>query len=219
MKNNKNDKKTVSIVDYGLGNLYSLKSAIESLGYEYRFVKNPDEINNSEMLIIPGVGSFSEGMNNFRLNRLIEAVRDYVNSGKPLLGICLGMQLLFEKGEEFGVHEGLGVIPGVVKKLEPEKISKRIRLPHVGWSEIVIPKNKSWQNTILEGVSNNSLMYFVHSFRCVPKDNEDILAESEYGNQSFCSVVKRGNVYGTQFHPEKCDYLGLKILKRFLGVV
>jgi len=206
-------EKTVSIVDYGMGNLYSVISALKELGYGHRLVATPEEILASDSVILPGVGAFGDAMEELSKRGLVEAIRKHADMGKPLLGICLGMQLLLSESEEFGLHKGLDIIHGHVVRLEPDESA---RLPHINWDEIMPPNGAGWSGTILDGIPPNSSFYFVHSFGCFPEDINNFLATTVYGGQPFCSVARKGNVYGTQFHPEKSGSIGLKLLESFL---
>lgn len=208
-------KKVISIVDYGLGNLQSVVKGFEKVGNSVKIVNTPEEIFNAENLVLPGVGAFEDGMKGLRERNLIESIEKHVELKKPFLGICLGAQLLFSESEEFGIHNGLNLIKGkVVKFKKPDSLEKKYLIPHIGWNSISFPKDKKSEN-ILKDISPNSEMYFVHSFILVPENKEDILATTIYGEQEFCSLVKKNNIYGCQFHPEKSGEAGLKILEAF----
>lgn len=212
-KSNKN-KKIVSIIDYGLGNLMSVKMGFEKVGNETKIISTPEEILLAESLVLPGVGAFKDGMDGLKKRNLIKAIKKYSDSGKPLLGICLGAQLFLSQSEEFGINKGLNLIPGnVIKFKDPKKGDKNYRVPHVGWNTIA--PEKSWKDSILEGIRENPEFYFVHSFFLEPKNKENIFATTKYGNQEFTSLIKEGKIYGCQFHPEKSGGIGLKILKAF----
>lgn len=208
--------RTVSVVDYGLGNLHSIRKAFEELGSTVKIVHSVDEILEAEYLVLPGVGSFEDGMNNLRSSRLDQVIVDYAHSGKFLLGICLGMQLLMTKSFEFGEHEGLDVINGEVLNFEQsnEFTNKGFKVPHVGWNRVRL--NESRYDSVLGIDSDETEVYFVHSFYVQPRDRECIAATTSYMGSEFCSVVKKGNVYGCQFHPEKSGLAGLNILNEFL---
>jgi imidazole glycerol-phosphate synthase subunit HisF len=216
----KSDKTTVgaevSIVDYGLGNLRSVKNSFRQLGASPKLIDTAGDIRGADFLVLPGVGSFEEGMKNLKSKGLDRAIIDYARSGKPLLGICLGMQLLMEKSYEFGEHDGLGLIEGDVVFFPPmeELVSEGYKIPHVGWNGI--HSLKDWKGTILDGLSDNADTYFVHSYCVRPKRAENILASTDYFGYEFCSVVGKGNIVGCQFHPEKSGKVGLSILRSFL---
>jgi imidazole glycerol-phosphate synthase subunit HisH len=208
--------KKITILDYGIGNLKSVQNAFEHLSAEVIIAKTPTHILDATMLVLPGVGSFSDGMKELTSRNMVPPIKEYVESNKPLLGICLGMQLLFQSSEEFGEHSGLGIIPGLIKKI-PNKASDgaNVKVPHISWSSIQTV-NKTWQNTPLSGLINNDEMYFVHSFTAWPKDDGARLADTNYYGNRICAVVQKENVYGCQFHPERSGEKGLKVLKEFL---
>jgi glutamine amidotransferase len=201
----------IAVIDYGIGNVRSILNAFENQGADVFLTNNEDAILISDGLVLPGVGAFSHGMSNLEHYGLVDVIKKYAASGKPFMGICLGMQLLFEESEEFGLVSGLSLIPGKVVKL-PTKDDK---LPHVNWNALNI-KNIQWADTLLEGIEEGSDMYFVHSFVAQPKDSDNTLSVTEYSGHNFCSSVKKGNIYGCQFHPEKSGKIGLKIIKNFI---
>lgn len=199
----------VVIIDYGMGNLRSVEKAIEAVGGRPVISGDPDVIANGERLILPGVGAFGDAMANLRRTGLDAAIRDAVNAGKPLLGLCLGLQLLFTEGEEFGRHEGLNLIPGkALKFTEPG-----LRVPHIGWNQIEGLR----PNPLLEGIAEGSYFYFVHSYYVAPDRPEDALCWTEYGRR-FCSIAGHGTVWGAQFHPEKSQDNGKRLLANFLKI-
>ncbi len=203
----------VVIVDYGLGNLLSVARAVRAAGGEPEITSDPADIVGAPRVLLPGVGAFGDGMKGLRERGLVEPLRAYAKSGKPLLGICLGMQLLMDRSTEFGDHEGLGLVPGTVELL-PKGGENGLKLPHVAWSGL--RPASPWPGTPLAGAAPGSEFYFVHSFAAVPADAKDRLADCGYGEGSFCAALRRGNVVGCQFHPEKSGPAGLDILKRFL---
>ena len=205
------DKK-LSIIDYGLGNIKSLINAFRTFNVELLLTNNKDEILKSDGLILPGVGSFPNGMKKLHEHDLVSIIKNFSKSNKPILGICLGMQLLFEKGEEFESTQGIGLIKGVVKLINDKT---KVKLPHVSWNEIFDETNKKWKNTILNGINNFEDFYFVHSYGAVQIHENLILSRTIYEEVNFCSTVKYNNIYGCQFHPEKSGTEGLRILKNF----
>lgn len=210
------DEPVVSIVDYGLGNLRSVKNAFKQLGACPQMIATPEDILKAQYLVLPGVGSFGEGMRNLRKNGLDRAIIEYAQSGRPLLGICLGTQLLMTRSFEFGEHEGLNIISGSVLPFpENEKISDQgYKIPHVGWNNLCAAQ--SWKRTVLEPIEDNKDVYFVHSFYVKPDCSEHVLAWTDYFDNRFCSVVQKNNIVGCQFHPEKSGGLGLSILNKFI---
>lgn len=206
----------VVVVDYGLGNLFSVCRALESAGGAPEVSADPKTILAADRVLLPGVGAFGDGISGLRERGLVEPLREFVKTGRPLLGVCLGMQLLMSAGEEFGEHEGLGLVPGRVTKLVPVSADGRtLKLPHIGWNTLR-PEGAGWAGTPLEGLAPDSPVYFVHSYAPRPEDPEHALASCEYGTTRFCAAVRRDNLSGCQFHPEKSGSVGLAILARFL---
>lgn len=208
----------VVIIDYHMSNLYSVKNACERAGVDAVITSDKKKIIDADAVILPGVGAFSDAMNNLKELDLISPIKDFVNSGRPFMGICLGMQLLFSESEEFGQTEGLALIPGRVVRFDADK---NIKVPHVGW----FPINKSrsgrngWGMSPLRGVRENEYMYFVHSFYAVPENDEDILSVTSYGGDEFCSSVLKDNIFATQFHPEKSAEEGMKIYSELVHII
>ena len=206
----------IVIIDYGIGNVKSIINAFENQGTKTILSRDRDIILGADGVILPGVGAFSHGMNNLRKYGLVTIIKDYVKTGKPLLGICLGMQMLLERSEEFGSTKGIGLIKGKVIKL-PVNQTNLVKLPHISWSEIK-PKKVEWKNTILNNIDISSNMYFVHTFVAKPDNEYEVLSTAEYSGVEFCSSLKKDNVYGCQFHPEKSAKHGLTIIKNFINI-
>ncbi len=202
----------VSIIDYGVGNLFSLSSSLNALGIENRITNKKEDLERADRIILPGVGAFADAADKLRATRLVPVLDEQVKKGKPLLGICLGMQLLFEKSYEYGEHEGLSYIKGDVVSLSDEKEVKRLSLkvPHMGWNELHILKK---DNPLMKYSKDGDFVYYVHSFY-VRTNAEALVAMSGYG-VNVAGAVANGNVFGTQFHPEKSGEVGLRILKAF----
>lgn len=203
----------IAIVDYGMGNLRSVSKALEYLGRRPEVTRDPAVIARAERVILPGVGAFGAAMDNLRKFGLVEVIQDVASSGKPLLGICLGMQLLLDESAEKGQHSGLGIIPGrvirFVKDISNNLDTHQLKIPHMGWNSIEL-RNPS---PLLEQVADGSMVYFVHSYyACPPTDA--VAATTSHGTD-FCSVITRGNVFATQFHPEKSGAVGLQMLRNF----
>ncbi len=213
-----NDQKKVVIVDYGLGNLYSLKKALECFHSNIIITDKEDIITSADALVIPGVGAFAAGMEGLRVKNLIEPLQSFAETGKPVLGICLGAQLMLDTGYEIEEYEGLGIIAGKVIFF-PESVGQNEKIPHIGWNGIYSSKEVEWEGTVLSGIRQKEQVYFVHSYIMVPDNAENILSFAEYGGVEFCATTKQGNVYGTQFHPEKSGETGLRILKNFISLV
>lgn len=202
---------SVAIVDYGIGNLHSVSKAIERLGHEPLITGEPAEILAADRVILPGVGAFGDAMDHLRESGLDQVVKEVAAAGRqPLLGICLGMQLLFTRGEEYGIHEGLDLLPGSIVRFEPRE---GLKVPHMGWNRLQYLQPG---NPLLKGLEEGHV-YFVHSYHALVERPEDLLAVTDYG-QPVTAVVGRGNVMGMQFHPEKSGELGRKLLKNFLEV-
>lgn len=206
----------VCVVDYGMGNLFNLARSLTNLGVEYFFTSSPDDVASADKIVIPGVGAYGDAMQRLDALGLSEAIRERVRAGVPVLGICLGMQLLFSRSMEFGENEGLGLLPGTVELLwGPDERQERAKLPHIGWNRLCLNNAISWASSELEEFPVGGPAYFVHSYVCIPENPEHVLATSEYGGVDFCSVVKKGSVCGCQFHPELSGEYGQLILKNF----
>lgn len=199
----------IGIIDYGMGNLRSVQKAFESLGVPAQITTEAREIERCSAIILPGVGAFPDAMNNMKKSGVLEAVISAVAEQKPLLGICLGMQLLFEIGEEFYNCEGLGFLKGTVKRIEGD-----VKIPHMGWNALCFHK----ESPLLKGVDEGSHVYFVHSFYADIRDDEMLNASCEYGGQ-IPAIVSKGNIYGVQFHPEKSGMVGMELLKNFKELI
>ncbi len=208
---------TITVVDYGIGNLFSVRRAFESCGAVVHITDSPGDIENARRLVLPGVGAFADGMQGLHDRNLVEAIRRYGLSGRPMLGICLGMQLLATRSEEFGDHEGLGLFPGRVVAIPNVGLDGRPhKIPHVGWSALVRPVGRpEWKGTILEPVQEGAAVYLVHSYTLVPDSPGLRLADCNYGGHLISAALRRGAVYGCQFHPEKSGPIGLAIIRQF----
>jgi imidazole glycerol-phosphate synthase subunit HisH len=204
--------KSVVVVDYGLGNVHSVMKALRHEGADVRLSQDPSEVRAAERLVLPGVGAFADGMDKLRQRGLVDPIRDFVATGRPFLGICLGMQLLLRESEEFGRHDGLGIIEGTVE-LIPRVPGRKV--PHIGWNRIQ-PAGAGWVDTTLESLEPNTMMYFVHSYTAVPARDEDRLADADYAGFRVSAAVRKDNVVGTQFHPEKSGSAGLLVIARYL---
>lgn len=207
-----------TIIDYGLGNLFSLRRALSHLGAQVSLATTPGELERAERLILPGVGAFGDGMRQLRERGLADPVRHAAAEGRPLLGICLGMQLFFTESEEFGRHEGLGIFAGRVGRLADTAVSgERVKVPHVGWNALApAPGGLPWECSALRTLAPGDAVYFVHSYVPRPEDGAVTAAQMTHGGHRYCAMVQRGAVVGCQFHPEKSGAVGLRILRTFL---
>ena len=198
----------IAIIDYGVGNLFSLRSSFAAIGQEAVVTRDAEEIRNADRLILPGVGAFQDAAEKLRASGMDRAVKEETAKGKPLLGVCLGMQMLFERSHEYGVHEGLGLLKGEIRPIA-EKIPEGLKIPQMGWNALKIVRD----SPLLKYTREGEYVYFVHSYSAVDCE-ESLLAVTEYG-ADLTACVGKGNVYGCQFHPEKSGEVGLRILKAF----
>lgn len=196
----------IAIIDYGIGNLHSVLNAFKTIGYDACITSDRDVILSADKVVLPGVGAFGDAMNTFRAKGFVPVIDEIIKKGTPLLGICVGMQMLFEQSEEYGVHKGLGLLEGNIKKFT----DNHLKIPQIGWNNLEIVKD----NPLLKNVPNGSYVYFVHSYRLSAPCEDDVIAYTEYGVRYGVAVCK-GNIYGVQFHPEKSGDVGLQILKNF----
>ncbi|WP_343517849.1 imidazole glycerol phosphate synthase subunit HisH [Sphingomonas sp.] len=208
----------VHIVDYGIGNLYSVSRAIEKAGGEARLTSDAGEIARADRILLPGVGAYEPCISTLRQTGLADPVLEFAATGRPFLGICVGMQLLFDYSLEFGRHEGLGLIPGHVAAIPASDDAGTRKVPHIGWSPLLVPEGRNgWEDTLLDGAEPGvSSTYFVHSFNCVPDDPARRLAEADYAGFAVCAAVEKDNITAFQCHPEKSGPAGLRILENFL---
>lgn len=206
---------TIAIVDYGLGNLANVRRAIAAAGFESVVTSDAADVESARGVVLPGVGAFGAGMANLTEGGFLPVLARVVERGTPLLGICLGMQLLMEESEEFGRCKGLGLLPGRVVRFDPPTAEARFKIPQIGWNRISRPVGIEWTGSILEGLEDGAYAYFVHSFYVRPAVASDCLATAEYGRNRFCAVIGRGSVMGCQFHLEKSGRMGLHLLRNF----
>ena len=208
----------VAVIDYGLGNLLSVRRGLEHCGATVAVTSDPDIILSAPRVVLPGVGAFAYGMAELRSRGLDAIVRKVAEQGSVLLGICLGMQMLLDESEEFGKTEGLGIIPGSVVPIPSTTINGfSQKIPHIGWNNLVLPQGfENWEDSLLQEVNLEEAVYFVHSFMAVPNNPKHLIANCIYGGVPVPATIGRDNIYGCQFHPEKSGEIGLKILHRFL---
>lgn len=207
----------ICIIDYGVGNLFSLKSSLAQLGQDTVVTADPDTIRKADRLILPGVGAFGDAMDKLVATGLVPVIRAEAEK-KPLLGICLGMQMLFDESEEFGLHKGLGLIPGRVVRIPSTDVQGRPqKVPHISWNPLnPVGGRTDFAGTVLAGVTPGEECYFIHSYEAKPADEADRLADTVYGGRAVCAAAAHGSVVGCQFHPEKSGKVGLKIIEEYM---
>jgi glutamine amidotransferase len=198
----------IRIVDYGMGNLRSVQKALEFVGAQAEVISTPEAIDSAERLILPGVGAFGDAMKHLDELKLIEPIKNFAASGRLLMGICLGMQLVFDSSEEDGQHEGLGLVPGKIVRFRPT--DHTLKVPHMGWNALQFEPGKR----LLKGLTPGDAVYFVHSYYAQPADESVVAARADYDGP-FCAAIEKDNILATQFHPEKSQHVGLRMLKNF----
>jgi len=199
---------TVTLIDAGTGNLRSVQKALESMGANVERTDDPQKVLSGSRVVLPGVGAFGDFMSGLRARGLEDAVKEIAGRGVPLLGICVGMQALFDVGEELGEHAGLGLLAGKVMRFAE---SLQVKIPHTGWNQLEVQEDAF----LFNGIDSGAYVYFNHSYYCQPWNSSDVIAKTDYGLKYACAVQREG-VYGVQFHPEKSQAVGLRILKNFL---
>ena len=209
----------LAIIDLEMGNLRSVEVALRRVGAETRIVADAEAVEAADAVVLPGVGGFADGIERLEARGLLEPLRRHARGGGPLLGICLGMQMLLEESEEFGRHAGLGLVKGRVVPIPSNGADgKPHRIPHIGWSELCPSHPGGWDGTLLKDLCTGDSVYFVHSFMAVPEGPHDRVADCDYHGQKICAVVHRDNVFGCQFHPEKSGEVGIQILRNFIAL-
>ena len=203
----------ITIIDYEMGNLRSVEKAFLKLGFKARVSADPQDIATADKVVLPGVGAFADCIHNLREGGFVEPLLAHVAAGKPLLGICVGMQMLFDESEEFGRHQGLGLVAGKVVRFPSGMVEggERLKVPHMGWNNISLKT----ASPLLAGISDESFVYFVHSYYCAAENQAEVAASCRYGEVEFCASIWRDNIMATQFHPEKSQDIGLNIFKNF----
>lgn len=201
----------ITVVDYGMGNLRSVAKAFEAVGANIKVSSKPEDIKNSKAIVVPGVGAFGDAIKHLKELNLYDEIINHINNKKPYFGICLGLQILFEKGYEFGEHRGLGIIKGKVIRFTQKEGYK---IPHMGWNQVNIKQ----KNGLFKNIKNSEFFYFVHSFYVVPEDSKVIASTTDYINE-FCSSIQIDNIWAVQFHPEKSQKPGLNLIKNFVKKV
>ncbi|ADD69547.1 imidazole glycerol phosphate synthase, glutamine amidotransferase subunit [Denitrovibrio acetiphilus DSM 12809] len=200
----------ISVIDYEVGNLRSVEKALQSLGYDAKITSDPEDIRKSDRVILPGVGAFGDCRRELKESGLEESVVEFVATGRPVLGICVGMQMLFEKDYEFGEHDGFGYFKGSVRKFPDEIVKQGMKIPQIGWNQVI----KKFEHPLLEGINTGDYFYFVHSYRAMSENPDAEALTCVYGEE-FTAMVIKGNIAATQFHPEKSQKLGLHLLNNF----
>lgn len=209
-----NSNKNVVIIDYQLGNLFSVKQACDTIGINAKISSDREDVLNADALILPGVGAFIEAMMNLKKFGLDTAIQEKVKNGTPIFGICLGQQLLFTESEEFGAGKGLDLISGIIKRFPENFENRTIKVPHIAWNTIY-KSQQDWDQSALSELENNDFMYFIHSYYVKPSDESCILTKTNYDGIEFCSSILRNNIFATQFHPEKSANKGISIYKNW----
>jgi glutamine amidotransferase len=207
----------IAIVDFGMGNLFSVSQACRTVGLEPIITDSPAIVEGADGVILPGVGAFGDAMAVLRVRGVADALRRVAASGTPLFGICLGMQLLMNESEEFGRHEGLGLIRGTVRRFPSHDGEARVKVPQMGWNRIA-PVG-GWGGTALEGIAPGSYAYFVHSYYVQPEERGVVLAETTYGGLTYCSALRAGNIHAFQFHPEKSGEDGISMYRNLAKII
>lgn len=212
----------VAIIDYQMGNLFSVEHASSAVGLDAFITSDPRSIQDADAAILPGVGAFGAAMENLRKLDLDGGIKDFIATGRPFMGICLGLQLLFTESEEFGAHRGLDLVRGRVSRFPAAgSDGKRLRVPQIGWNRISAPPGRphAWAGTPLADAGQGEYMYFVHSYCVVPDEAGDVLSRTSYEGYDYCSSVSKGNLFATQFHPEKSARKGIEIYRRWAGSI
>lgn len=212
--------KRITLVDYGMANMLNVARAFQHCGADISIATKPSEMADAECLVVPGVGAFADSIREVQARGFDDAIRNFVGTGRPLLGICVGMQLLFDASEEFGEHAGLSILPGHVRAIPRTTTDGAdLRVPHIGWNALRAPAGRNWQGTLLAPFEGReSAVYFVHSFAAQPALELDRLADFEYGGHRLCAAVQRDNVMATQFHPERSGETGLDLIRHFISM-
>ena len=208
------ERPRVAIIDYEMGNLFSVQRACEWAGLDGSITADPADLRKADAAILPGVGAFATAMETLDRHGLSDAIRDFTASGRPFVGVCLGIQLLMSESSEFGRHRGLGILPGRVVNFEPDLNPKALlKVPQMQWNRIHMARQGAWTGTLLDGLPDDEFMYFVHSYYVVPDDASLIIATTRYGTVEFCSAVQKENIFACQFHPERSGSAGLHIYR------
>lgn len=209
-------KLKIVIIDYQLSNLFSVKHALNNLGIDAEITFDSTKIVNADAAILPGVGAFGDAMKNIKKLKLDKTIHEFIKRNKPFMGVCLGMQLLFSESEEFGKHQGLNIIKGMVKRFPTKYKSVDLKIPQVGWNNIYPQSKEGWSKSPFSLFKQNPYMYFVHSYYCIPSDKKQVLSLTNYEGFEFCSSVLHNQIFAVQFHPEKSGPKGIQIYKKWI---
>tara|TARA_B100000029_G_scaffold350853_1_gene343306 strand:+ start:256 stop:891 length:636 start_codon:yes stop_codon:yes gene_type:complete len=209
----------ITIIECNFGNIFSLKQAFKYWGIKVSITQDKKNILNSDKVVLPGVGAFGDAITEIRNNGLFDTILEFSDKKKPLLGICVGMQLLFDTGNEHGSFKGLGLLKGHVEQIPKKtKEGEKIRLPHIGWESLRKPENIDWNGTLLANIGRNKAVYFAHSFHATSTDSKAVISNIKVGGHNIAAVVQKNHIMGSQFHPEKSGQTGLKIIKNFIDI-
>ena len=209
----------VTVVDFGVGNILSMQRALNHCGGDVSLATAAEAIRDADRLVLPGVGAFGTCIGKLRDSGLTDPILEFARTGRPFLGVCVGMQMMFDASEEYGEHGGLGLLPGRVRRIPSlSATGARLKVPHIGWNNLSAPESDSWNKGLLRNFVPNRPVYFVHSFQAEPADSSHRLADCEYGGWRLSAAVFRDNLFGCQFHPEKSGVTGLGILSSFLSL-
>lgn len=209
----------VVIIDYNAGNLFSVEHACLQVGLNTVVSSDKKVLEDAKAIILPGVGAFSDAMNNLKKLDLISPLKDKVNSGTPLLGVCLGLQLLFTESEEFGNHKGLDLVEGSILRFPNENNGNNIKVPQIGWNKIYFKDRSNWDKSPLQEIPEGEFMYFVHSYYANPSNKDEIATLTEYEGVEYCSSILKNNIFATQFHPEKSAKWGIEMYKNWANSI
>jgi imidazole glycerol-phosphate synthase subunit HisH len=213
-----NNNKKVAIIDYQLGNLFSVKQACIYLDMDAYITTDKKELLEADYAILPGVGAFGDAMQNLHQLDLVSPIRDFIAAGKPFMGVCLGLQLIFSESEEFGNTKGLNLIKGVIKKFKPVDTNEHVlKVPQIEWNQIYETGNNKWNQSPLKSCKSGDYMYFVHSYFVEPDSDQYVLSTTEYGGHVYCSSIIKENIFACQFHPEKSGLHGVEIYRDWFG--
>lgn len=219
VSNVEHSHKKIAIIDYGLGNLFSVNQAFRYLGAQSFLTDKANEVAQADAIVLPGVGAFGQAMENLRRRDLVSVIHDTIAERKQFFGVCLGLQLLFEESEEFGSYRGLGLVSGLVRKFPPQIKEKKLHIPQIAWNKVIPAAGTTWENTCMQGIRPESYVYFVHSYYTEVTQPTDRLCMTNYDGFEYCSAIERDNIFAVQFHPEKSAQVGAHIYNNWLNKI